>query len=211
MLVTIAKEIEFDYTPPKCKKPRKEYMKCFFQINIKELTKDDVKPAFFVKTPCEHNTMVISYNGSLYKEVYVSIFSSISERKKENFNFSNSIDFLETLDEKQTYNKLKKNAEKYLIIDGIVYIKCYEPYYQCTTFGLGFNHGGTGLFISYADRKSRLLRGWRADDRQGAIDGCIKIAEGRGDTKSVESIKKKDTEIQVFDPSFIKRKYKVEF
>lgn len=38
-------------------------------------------------------------------------------------------------------------ASNLLICNGVVFEKANEPYYVVTTFGLGCNHGGTGLFI----------------------------------------------------------------
>ena len=43
--------------------------------------------------------------------------------------------------------KYQEAAKRYLIVDGSVWLRCGEPRYVVNTFGLGHNHGGTGLFV----------------------------------------------------------------
>lgn len=84
---------------------------------------------------------------------------------------------------------VRKEANRYVVFNGVLWEQVEEPLYTYTTFGLGNNHGGTGFFIEYgmrcnADRKIY----WKADEREQAIKAAIKAARERGDTDYVHGI-----------------------
>jgi len=95
------------------------------------------------------------------------------------------------------YNKTKEESEKekhdyvskHLIIDGVVYGLINEPRYVIITFGLGHNHGGTGMFIEnwYNSNISKNSY-FNALEREKAITEGKRRAIARGDTKDINRI-----------------------
>lgn len=74
----------------------------------------------------------------------------------------------------------------YRIIDGQVWEVTCEPYYRISTFGLGGNHGGTGLMTAWDQcgrERDDLI--FRADDYESAYAKAVEVALNRGDTESV--------------------------
>ena len=88
-------------------------------------------------------------------------------------------------------HEVKKYAKKFVVFKGVLWEQTEEPLYTYTTFGLGCNHGGTGFFISYGRRcnsSSKIY--WKAEQRDQAIKAAIKAATDRGDTESIQFLKK---------------------
>lgn len=87
-------------------------------------------------------------------------------------------------------HEVKKYSKKFVVFKGVLWERTEEPLYTYTTFGLGNNHGGTGLFIRYGRtvRSNRKIY-WHANEREAAIKAALKVATGRGDTQSVPMIK----------------------
>ena len=83
---------------------------------------------------------------------------------------------------KESYNK----ANKIFILNGCVWRQCGEPRYVVNTFGLGHNHGGSGMFVeqSYNGNISKNNY-FTALQRKEAIEYADKIASARGDTNDV--------------------------
>lgn len=87
--------------------------------------------------------------------------------------------------------ELKKEASKRLVIDGLVWQRCGEPMYVVNTFGLGHNHGGTGLFVeTFYNSNISKDRYYTALQGDAAMATANAIAERRGDTKYVGKFKK---------------------
>ena len=86
----------------------------------------------------------------------------------------------------QVIEKVNKEADRYLIIGNEVWRHCGEPRYVIITFGLGHNHGGTGLFVNtwYNDNISKD-RYFNALQGKEAVAEAKRVALGRGDTESV--------------------------
>lgn len=80
-------------------------------------------------------------------------------------------------------NSLNKFVSSHVLIDGVVYEERGEPRYNIVTFGLGNNHGGTGLFVSchYNENISKDNY-FNALQRDDAIAYANKVAKTRGDT-----------------------------
>ena len=87
--------------------------------------------------------------------------------------------------------KYRKEAERYLVIEGELWQQTGEPRYVINTFGLGHNHGGTGLFVEewYNENISRE-RYFSALDGERAVAEANRIAERRGDTNDVGRFQK---------------------
>lgn len=77
----------------------------------------------------------------------------------------------------------RSDMKKFLLVDGELYVTTSIPFYNITTFGCGYNHGGTGLFVSYdkSDHKD-----FDALHGKEAVEKAREIALNRGDTESVD-------------------------
>lgn len=84
---------------------------------------------------------------------------------------------------------LHKEASKYVCFDGKFWKRCGEPRYVINTFGLGFNHGSTEMFIEYSYNGNIPASSYfNALQRKEAIEYGQSVAINRGDTKSVDRI-----------------------
>ena len=81
----------------------------------------------------------------------------------------------------------------YLFCDGKFWVKTDPPVYHYNTFGLGGNHGGTGLFIGFCNikkqPKSMKKFFFLPTEREKAIETVTRVAADRGDTKDVKRFK----------------------
>jgi len=83
----------------------------------------------------------------------------------------------------------RDEADRFVIIDGVVYINEDEPRYVLMTFGLGHNHGGTALMISYHYNPNiNKTAYFNALERDKAIAKAKSVAERRGDTKDIDGM-----------------------
>ena len=102
-------------------------------------------------------------------------------------------------------NVVLKKAEKYVIFNGKVWVKCNEPMYVIQTFGLGHNHGGTGFFIDYFYNSNIPNTNYfTALERDKAIAYGKAVAAKRGDTESIEGMGNYDI-IEVVMPEMVRR------
>jgi len=92
------------------------------------------------------------------------------------------------------FKKVQAVCDQYIIIGNHVWQQVEQPIYSYNIFGLGHNHGGTGFFVSFIDPKDipkcNKKFYFMPEQLQTALDTVIKVAQNRGDTESVESIKK---------------------
>lgn len=96
---------------------------------------------------------------------------------------------------------LRQEAQRFLIIDGAIWQQTSEPRYVVCTFGLGHNHGGTGLMVTnhYNDNIPNKNY-FSALDGDAAVAYATQVATRRGDT---ESLGKFDKDIEVLIPEAI--------
>ena len=101
--------------------------------------------------------------------------------------------------------ELFEKTKHYVICNGVVWKECEEPMYLINTFGLGYNHGGTGFFIQYSYNSNISNKNYfNALQREQAIAYGKQIALNRGDTDSVEGLGD-GKDIEVFMPEMVKR------
>lgn len=212
------------YIPPRCHKMRyKEVFKSVW-VNIQETTFDSLK---LVYIDLCNNWDVYYYNGKFYKKSFFNfnlaydntitnaLDDLIAWRKKGSQYFAktkNLVSDFTNYAEYETQNdivrRLKKEMSQYLIVDGVLYeMVVGKPYYNICTFGLGNNHGGTALFVSYSTAPKRMIKeskGWAfsINDTEKAISTAIEIATNRRDTNYIDIIKKKKIDIK--NPDFFK-------
>lgn len=207
------------YIPPRCRKMRyKEVFKSVW-VNIQETTFDSLKLAYI---DLWNNWEVYYYNGKFYKRSFFSFTFAydntitnalddlIARRKKGSQYFaktknlvSDFTNYSEYETKKDIVKRLKKEMSQYLIVDGVLYeMVIGKPYYIINTFGLGANHGGTALFVSYSTAPKRMIReskGWAfsINDTEKAISTAIEIATNRRDTNFIDNIKKPKIDIKI--------------
>jgi hypothetical protein len=104
--------------------------------------------------------------------------------QKDNYDSWNSY-----LSQKERIKNIREYVDRLLIINGLLYEQSGEPRYVICTFGLGYNHGSTGLFAEdYYNQNISKKRYFRIDERDKAVKEATRIAEARGDTKSLPII-----------------------
>jgi hypothetical protein len=97
-------------------------------------------------------------------------------------------------------------VRRFLIINGVIYVKKGEPRYSINTFGLGHNHGGTGFFVeNFYNGNISKHNYFNALEREKAIEYGKSVALGRGDTESVDFIGER-CNIEVLIPEAVKCK-----
>lgn len=98
---------------------------------------------------------------------------------------------------------IKAIADDLLICNGVVFEKVNEPYYVVTTFGMGSNHGGTGLFP-----ECKSVAHENAFNALQYTEACKyrdKVAFNRGDLDSIPSANcNEEPPIKVLIPDAIK-------
>ena len=96
--------------------------------------------------------------------------------------------------------RLQKFADQYLISNGKVWKKCGQPYYKVQTFGLGYNHGGTGFFIEWAYEETISKDYFLATQRELALKDFTTTASDRGDTDSIKHNDSEKRNIEILIP-----------
>lgn len=87
--------------------------------------------------------------------------------------------------------KFRESAKNYILVDGAVWNRAGEPRYVVNTFGLGHNHGGTGLFVEELYNSNIANTNYfSALDGDKAVAYANMVAERRGDTDDVGKFKK---------------------
>ena len=108
-------------------------------------------------------------------------------------------------DEEYVKNKIIKEASEFIIFDDKVWKLCGEPMYEVRTFGLGHNHGGTGMFIAEHYNPNVPNRSYfNALEKAKAVAYANQVAEGRGDTNDIGKFGK-DIDIEVLMPELVRR------
>lgn len=214
----IKKMLEYSekYLPtPRCRKWRIRHVKAEFTAKICEAALSDAPVVLKVhdyETYAEglNTTDYRLYDGKLYvqalygryhncdKAVYANPVTVASDLNRL-FIFGNR-----HLGREGVAADYQAQADKLLILEGIVWIKATEPFYAVQCFGLGGNHGGTALMIDRNWHHAFDEDTYSALERETAVKEAVQIALARGDTESVAHIQSKEYRIEVLDPSVIK-------
>ena len=101
-------------------------------------------------------------------------------------------------------NEIKKIANNMIFINNIVCERIGEPRYKVMTFGLGKNHGGTGLLkTTYYNENISKDSYFNAFQYEDAKKFALSLAINRGDTDYIESIKNRSP-IEILIPEAVK-------
>lgn len=205
-----------EYLPPRCRKPRYREAEKIYRARLRCVTKADA-PVAFVLSDYHHqhegSTKIRLYKGKLYM---LETWQRYAPGKPECPFDREFIGFgpettktlrLHNYNTCQGYEEqaaqLREEAARWLVIDGLVWIRCGEPMYEVMTFGLGHNHGGTGLFVETAYNpnvsRDRYFNALQGDEAVAAMN---ETARRRGDTKSVGRYGKM---IEVLIPECVRR------
>ncbi len=194
---------EESYLPPRCRKLRYRECKDHINANLAEASLENVKLAF------EDNSYggkgkIYYYKNKLWSKVKKNSLIAGNEAKK----YKDALEVLMYLNEhcscffprlwrdgehpdrKHMLGVVRNEMKKYLLIDGVLYEQTAEPRYVIVTFGLGHNHGGTGMFCEYF-YNSNISK----DDYFSALEGdkavayANYVAKSRGDTNDAGKFK----------------------
>lgn len=190
---------EESYIPKGCRKFR--YRECEDHVNITlaETSKDNLRLAF-EDNSFQGQGKIYLYNGKLWR---LATINDICAGGEDKYGYHTPLEALVYWREhsssyfrfgfdRERGNKTSRAAvigkaiadmREYLLVDGNLYIKTSVPFYCITTFGLGMNHGGTGLFV-HCNRKWRKKE-FDALHGKEAVQKATEIALQRGDTESV--------------------------
>lgn len=166
-------------------------------IEIRRVKKEDVRLAFTLSDyghRSQYQTKIVLYDGKLYIREWRHLMNGETYHGKDGYRpleltrlrLKNPHTFNCSLSRTEVIEKVKEQAAEYLIIENEVWIRCGEPRYVIITFGLGHNHGGTGLFVEtgYNPNISNS-RYFNALQGKEAVQEAKRVARGRGDTDSV--------------------------
>lgn len=206
------------YLPPRCRKYRYEWKNETIKVPIRTITSDEAPIAFKLSDYShveDHQTVVRCFRGKLYKQMmkHNTVVCYDDERykvvKMEDFeHYFDGRAYL-TYDHKERnrdycIKKYKELAKQYLIIDNLCWMECGEPRYVVVTFGLGHNHGGTGLFVdTYYNPNISNKNYFSALNGKAAVEYANQVAARRGDT---EDVGKFEEMIEVLMPECVKIK-----
>lgn len=210
---------EESYLPPRCRKLRYRECEDYINVNLKEVAPEEMRLAF------EDNSYsgkgkIYYYKGKLWSKVKSGEFmchpeergikTPLEELKYVNEHcssyFPRSWRDGEHPDKERMMSAARKAIKNYVLIDGEIYEQTAEPRYVINTFGLGHNHGGTGMFVEYYYNPNiRNDNYFSALDGKKAVEYANSVAAGRGDTNDVGRFKEL---IIVYMPELVKVKPK---
>lgn len=164
--------VEEAFLPTKrCRKERTRRYKLPYEVEIRELTEDQAPIAFIInehfwndngKDYRDHVIRLVDgklYEGILFSSVQCGgegfmpidhlryILNRDNRYSYDSPEYDEEVSVHVSDDMEATKNSMDEKASNYFILDGCVWEVCGEPRYVVNTFGLGHNHGGTGMFV----------------------------------------------------------------
>lgn len=182
-----------DEIPPRCRKPRPVTYETSAQVEVPMVSSDDAPVAFRIRDVEDRIKEIRTHDGRLFAPY-------LPHAHQEEPSLPGSVHFPQDVDTERSnlrhvtfnvdsdeayYQQAQEHYRQFLIIDGIVWVETGEPSYSVDTFGMGHNHGGTGLMVNAGAAGRRSGKTFRADEFEAALAHAIQVATGRGDTKDV--------------------------
>ena len=200
---------EEGYIPPRCRKMRYKECEEYVDINLKEVAPAEFQLAF------EDNSYsgkgkIYFYKGKLWVKRKMPNINIIEDLRERGYEVKSALDFLiyarehcstyffsswdrergEDTSRDAVIKRARADMRCVILVDGELYEQTAEPRYVVNTFGLGHNHGGTGMFVEYHYNPNiRNDNYFSALDGDAAVEYANKVA-GRGDTKDVGRFEK---------------------
>lgn len=206
MKVKVTVDFKEGYLPPRCRKMRYRNAAKETVLNIRETTEEDA-PIAFVVHYYDKDIIYRFYKGKLYT---LTKWNDVCCGKEgllppeELWKYLRGRYDYWNCDFETNRKEYMKAAREYLIIDGKVYRVSGEPRYVIITFGLGHNHGGTGMFVEeFYNPNISNKNYFSALDGEAAVAYANSVAAGRGDTNDVGKFK---AGIDVLMPEVVKVK-----
>lgn len=187
--------------PPRCRKPRPVEETFTHEFRIPCVTSEDAPVVAWVPddhgylgAPAGEDAPLRTHNGQLY--------AAQARDGRSTKAGSGAFPATRQFESRDSWDggairEAGKQFENILIIDGEVWKTAKEPAYAIVTLGMGENHGGTYLEIDYAGRYARQFP---LTDYDAAVEAAVAFAEKRGDTGSIQIIRK-TPKATVLDPS----------
>ena len=191
------------YVPPRCRKVRYRECEEYVDINLAETTMENMKLAFednsysgkgkiyFFRNKLWTKAKITDICAPSDEDRYASPLDAlIYWRERSSCFFPRTWRDGEHPDKKHMVAMARKETRDFLLVDGELYKVTSEPRYCINVFGLGHNHGGTGMFCDYHYNPNiRKESYFSALQGEQAVAYANKVAAGRGDTKDVGKFK----------------------
>lgn len=194
---------EESYLPPRCRKMRYRECEDFINVTLKEVEPTELQLAF------EDNSYsgkgkIYFYRGKLWykQEMWYGAAEHgcntalewlvwCHEHCSTFFKFKFDREYYGEDTSREAVIKAARNSVKsYILVDGELYARTSEPRYVINTFGLGHNHGGTGMFCEYHYNTNISKDNYfSATESEAAVEYANNIAQRRGDTNDVGKFK----------------------
>ena len=215
---------EESYLPPRCRKLRYRECEDHVYVDLKEVPEEELQLAF-EDNSYQGKGKIYFYKGKLWcaAKPPKSIMDDLNERGK---NIETALDYLvycqdncsaffrfawdrkmgKDTSRESVIKSAKDRMKTYILVDGVLFEQTAEPRYVVNTFGLGHNHGGTGMFVDYYYNPNiRNDNYFSALDGEKAVAYANAVAAGRGDTDDIGKFKQM---ITVYMPEIVKVKPK---
>lgn len=212
---------EESYLPPRCRKLRYRECEEYVDINLKEVDPAEFQLAF------EDNSYngkgkIYFHRGKLWTKRKLPNISIIEDLRERGHKVESALDYLiyaskhcstyfyfswdrergEDTSRNAVIKRARANMRCVVLFDGELYEQTAEPRYCVCTFGLGHNHGGTGLFVDYHYNDNLSKDSYfNANEGDLAVKYANFVAHRRGDTKDVGKFKPL---IEVHMPELVK-------
>lgn len=175
--------------PPRCRNPRPvaEEFSMSMDIPVLQGAETPVAAMFHPEAYLPHGIKhplegLRHYEGRLYTKTDATPGSA-------GFPDTRYIDAY-TGDRREAERQAAEAFEGRIIINGFVWKAVGEPYYKVVGYGLGNNHGGSGLHLDLMyDSKLMTANDYAATELEAAIEGAVEFALARGDDKSVNTLR----------------------
>lgn len=196
--------LTIDYTrseiPPRCRKPRSVSHQTESVWKVPIVADADAPVVFTIAPSNEYDVhgprIIRQVAGQLYAPENKRVDEGSTVPGSARFPAHRTVDLCHdvtaTTDEELLREAVThwstNQLDRSIIINGEVWAPTGEPRYTVMTYGMGGNHGSTGVHVDFSD--NRNVRGdsyFRADEFDETIARAIETAARRGDTDSVSA------------------------
>ena len=222
MKITIPYEYTKEIIPKYCRKPRGVKFNSQISVTVHEVTGEQA-PIAIRQHDKRYNDKTENYEPTIiYYRWYnrkLWILHSFSRAVGSPYETQTAQQFMNDpypmangLPYYHAYHSQQENrcrimgwARNTLLIDGMRWQQIDEPRYVINTFGLGHNHGGTGLFVeNFYNSNISKTRYFRIDQHDLMLNTAITIALNRGDDESASYIKENHIIFDILIPEAIR-------
>lgn len=180
------------YLPtPRHRKVRYRTVEEYVDLDLPCAFEHELVPAFDITDPYCIDSPAYRYyfcRGKLYTQRKGLFGPHTLDMFKADFRASS--DLLFGINPEVTREKMialaQEKLSKFLLVDGFIYCQVNEPFYEVHTYGMGHNHGGTTLSVSWTPPgEEEYALCFNALEAGAAIAKATEVAEKRGDTDSI--------------------------